>query len=278
MSKIAILVDSGCDVPEGLGIYILPLLINYKDKTYRDRIDISPMEVYEKLDQEIPKTSLPTGDDIKNIFDKIKKDGYEEVLAITISSELSGTHNMIKIIGEDEKIKLKVIDSKNIAIGAGFIAMYAKSIVEKFDDLELLYNHVNEKIYNSTVFFCVDTLKYLQNGGRIGKVASIVGTKLNLKPIISCNKDGVYNTVCKVRGKKNAVLKMIENAKEFSKDAKEYNICISHGGAYQEIEEFSKIVKDNFKNASNIYNNEISPTLGVHTGPGLLGIGVQIIE
>ena len=102
--KIALLVDSGTDVPEALvkqyGMYVLPLQIIYPEKTYTDKVDITPEEVYQRLEKEIPSTSLPDGATIQAIFDKIKEAGYEKVLAVTISSGLSGTYNVVRLLGE----------------------------------------------------------------------------------------------------------------------------------------------------------------------------------
>ncbi|MFI3226197.1 MAG: DegV family protein [Clostridia bacterium] len=283
MKKIAILVDSGCDIPTSVsadkGIYTLPLKIVYKDRECRDGFDITPREVYEGLKNEIPSTSLPSPAEAQEMFKKIKADGYSDVLVITISSGLSGTHNMIKIVADDiDDMNIRMIDTKNIAIGSGFIGILAADLASEGYSLDELYKKVLASVEKSDVFFCVDTLVYLRKGGRIGLVSGILGEKLNLKPIISCNDDGIYHTVAKVRGKKQAVKKMIDLALKHLENAKEYNICISNGGAYDEIDEFSSEVRKIFSKAKKIYQGDISPTLGVHTGPGLLGLGVQIIE
>lgn len=283
MNKIAILVDSGCDIPKNIsedrGIYTLPLKIVYKDRECRDGFDITPREVYEGLKHEIPSTSLPSPAEAQEMLEQIKADGYTDVLVVTISSGLSGTHNMIKIVADDMKdMNIKMIDTKNIAIGSGFVGILAADLAKEGFSLDELHQKVQDSVEKSTVFFCVDTLVYLRKGGRIGLVSGILGEKLNLKPIISCNEDVIYHTVAKVRGKKQAVKKMIDLAQKRIENATEYNICISNGGAYDEIDEFSSEVRKIFAKAKNIYQGDISPTLGVHTGPGLLGLGVQIIK
>src|SRR5699024_909886 len=115
-NKIAILVDSGTDVPKELiekyQMYVIPLKCIYKDK-----VDITPEEIYQRLPQEIPGTSLPDGETITKIFEKIKADGYDKVLAITISSGLSGTFNIVRLIAEQqEELEAYVLDTKNIGI------------------------------------------------------------------------------------------------------------------------------------------------------------------
>lgn len=205
--KIAILVDSGVDVPNKLvrkyNMYVAPLTIIYSDKEYSDGVDITAEEVYSRLETEIPSTSLPSGQTIQNIFNKIKEDGYNKVLAVTISSGLSGTYNAIKMIGDQQKdLEVFVLDTKNIAIASGFNAIQAAEYIKEGMDFKLLTKTVSKNIDNSKVFFCVSTLEYLQKGGRIGLVSAILGSTLSLKPIISCNDDGIYYTAAKIIGRK----------------------------------------------------------------------------
>ncbi len=282
MQKFAVLSDSGCNIPPEFskkhGVFILPLKLHFGGHTFRDGMDITPEEVYDVLSQEIPKTSLPTGEEIVALFDKVKAAGYTELLCVTLSSQLSGTHNIVRLMAEEyEGLTIRMVDTKNIAIGAGFVAMYAQELANAGASMDAAYDKVTAEIYNSRVFFCVDTLEYLRKGGRIGGVASFIGTRLNLKPVITCNKEGSYYTAGKCRGKKQVVAKMIELAKEHVADASGYRVCASNGGASkEEFKAFLKQVKAAFSDATQVYTTDISATLGVHTGPGLLGIGVQI--
>ncbi len=283
MSKIAIVADSGCNVPpevvrEG-GIYILPLKIHSGARVLRDGIDISPEEIYETLAQEMPKTSLPTGEEIMALFAQIKADGFDSVCVVNLSSQLSGTYNVVRLLAEEQTdLAVEVIDSKNIAIGAGFLAVYARSLVQAGASFSAVCDGVRAHIEKSRVFFCVDTLEYLRKGGRIGLVASFFGTKLNLKPVISCNPDGVYYTVAKSRGKARAVEALIESGKAHVAAAKDYVVCVSNGGASaEEFGAFLAKVKAAFPTAAAVYETKISATLAIHTGPGLLGLGVHVL-
>lgn len=276
--KIAVLVDSGCNPPPELmekqGVYCVPLKINYPEGSFRDGLDIEPKAVYERIVHEIPTTSLPSMEEVLEKYQQIKADGYDQVMSVHISSNLSGTYNTARLAAEEmEGLDIRLIDTRNIGIGSGFLGLYAAQLIEKGLSLDEIAEKVQEKVASSRVFFCVDTLKYLQKGGRIGLVSSILGTTLNLKPIISCNPDGIYYTVAKVRGKKQAVEKMIELAKAEAAKAPAYDICPCHGGAYDEFDGFRQTVEEQFA-PQHFYATEISPTLGVHTGPGLLGIGV----
>lgn len=282
-NKVAILVDSGTDVPQELiekyQMYVIPLKIIYKDRVYTDKVDITPEEIYQRLPQEIPGTSLPDGETITKIFEQIKQDGYEKILAVTISSGLSGTYNIVRLIAQQqEKLEAYVLDTKNIGIGAGFSAIQAAKWLEEGIEWSLLIERLNELVKQTKVFFNVATLEYLQKGGRIGLVASILGTALKLNPIISCNDEGIYYTVGKARGRKKSLDRTVSYVKERVGTAKVFNLAVAHGDAKEEATEMMARLKEEFPQAQQIYFGQISPALVVHTGPGLLGVGVQVLE
>ena len=282
-NKVAILVDSGTDVPQELiekyQRYVIPLKIIYKDRVYTDKVDITPEEIYQRLPQEIPGTSLPDGETITKIFEQIKQDGYEKILAVTISSGLSGTYNIVRLIAQQqEELEAYVLDTKNIGIGAGFSAIQAAKWLEEGMEWSLLIERLNELVKQTKVFFNVATLEYLQKGGRIGLVASILGTALKLNPIISCNDEGIYYTVGKARGRKKSLDRTVSYVKERVGTAKVFNLAVAHGDAKEEATEMMARLKEEFPQAQQIYFGQISPALVVHTGPGLLGVGVQVLE
>ena len=282
-NKVAILVDSGTDVPQELiekyQMYVIPLKIIYKDRVYTDKVDITPEEINQRLPQEIPGTSLPDGETITKIFEQIKQDGYEKILAVTISSGLSGTYNIVRLIAQQqEELEAYVLDTKNIGIGAGFSAIQAAKWLEEGMEWSLLIERLNELVKQTKVFFNVATLEYLQKGGRIGLVASILGTALKLNPIISCNDEGIYYTVGKARGRKKSLDRTVSYVKERVGTAKVFNLAVAHGDAKEEATEMMARLKEEFPQAQQIYFGQISPALVVHTGPGLLGVGVQVLE
>ena len=281
--KTALLVDSGIDVPSSVikeyGIYSLPLKIIYKDREYSDGVDIQAEEVYSNLSVEIPKTSLPGAAEATSILDRLKSDGYENVLAVTLSSGLSGTYNMISLVAKDyEGLDVQVVDTKNIGIAGGMVAIRAAEYISEGMDFETLVKTVNEDVPDSKIFFCISTLEYLQKGGRIGLVSSMLGTALNLKPIISCNEEGIYYNVAKISGRKRSLDKMIDIATEYASKGKLYNLAVVHGGAAEDAEKVKEKLLSKLSKYKNVFEGQISPALGVHTGPGLVGIGVQILE
>ena len=278
--KIAIVVDSCVDVPPNLvekyKMYVIPLRIIYKDREYIDGIDITAEEVYSRLETEIPSTSLPSASDIDDVFSKIKSDGYEKVLVFCLSSGLSGTYNAIRMQADEFKgLEIVVIDTKNIAIAAGLNAINAAQNIEHGMDWGTLVKSSSDNLSNSKVFFCVSTLEYLQKGGRIGLVSSLIGSSISLKPIISCNEDGIYYTVAKVIGRKRSIKRMIELALDFAKGSDKYNVSIVHGGAEDEANNIKEMIMPLLPNCNIFTDGQVSPVLGVHTGPGTVGIAIQ---
>lgn len=281
--KIALLVDSGTDVPNEWiqkdYFYMIPLKIIYTDGEYTDKVDITAEEIFARLSEEIPSTSLPDGSKMMDVFDQIKADGYTKVLAITISSGLSGTNNAIRLIAEQHpELETYVLDTKNIGIGAGMQAIRAAELLERGMAWSSLIEQLEKEVPQTKVFFNVATLEYLQKGGRIGKVTALLGTALKLNPIISCNEEGVYHTVAKSRGRKKSIEKTLQLIRETVGTHTHFRLAVAHGDALEEAQEVYKKLSLEFPNATEILFGTISPALVVHTGPGLLGVGVQLLS
>jgi DegV family protein with EDD domain len=278
--KIAILVDSCSDVPKGLrdryNMYVAPLTIIYKDAEYRDGVDIQPEEVFARFSEEIPSTSLPNPLEVASIFKRIKADGYDKVVAVVISSGLSGTFQMISNFGPSpEGLEACYIDTRNIGIGSGFTAIRAGELIEQGLPFADVCRGVEQAARDTRLFFCVSTLEYLVKGGRIGRVSGMLGTMLDLKPVISCDQDGIYYTVAKARGRKKSLRLAVEKAVEFAAGATQYNITVMHGAAKGEADEVLTSLREQLPECGIAIEGQITPALVVHTGPGLIGIGVQ---
>jgi len=278
--KIAILVDSCSDVPEEYRrryhMYVAPMTIIYPDAEYRDGVDIRTEDVYARFPQEIPSTSLPSPSVVAEFFRQIKADGYEKVIAVAISSGLSGTYEMIRSFGPTpEGLETRYVDTQNIGIGSGFSAIRAGELIEQGLPFAEVCREVESAARHTGLFFCVSTLTYLVKGGRIGLVAGLVGSIFDLKPVISCNEDGVYYTVAKARGRKKSLRLALEQAVDFAAGAEEYNITVMHGAAKPEADELLAAMKAQLPDFRIAIQGQITPVLVVHTGPGLVGIGVQ---
>lgn len=281
--KIAILVDSGCDVPreyrEKYNMYVAPLTIIYKDAEYRDGIDIDPDTVFARFSEEIPSTSLPSVATVTGLFKQIKADGYEKVIVVAISSGLSGTFDMLSGFGPSpEGLEAYYVDTKNIGIGSGFSAIRAGELIEQGLSFEEVCRQTEHASKNTKLFFCVATLEYLLKGGRIGLVSGMVGMLLDVKPVISCNEDGIYYTVAKARGREKSLRVALDKAVEFAAGAKEYSIAVVQGAAEEEGKALMAAMKERLPDYRHAIEEQLTPVLVVHTGPGLIGIGVQRID
>ena len=195
--KIALLTDSCADLTPaaraGKAIYVVPLRIRCRDREYSDGVDIFASDIYRRQGLgELPQTSLPDFFDVGRTLSQIAADGYRKVIAVHLSSGLSGTYNMIRLQGESrEDLEVKVFDSVSGALGIGI------TILQLWEDIqggmgwrELVDRRVPGLIAGTFPFFSVDTLEYLAKGGRIGKVTAMAGTMLNIKPLITFAGDG----------------------------------------------------------------------------------------
>lgn len=275
--KIAILTDSGCDIPEVLRklykIYRLPLSLLFKSGIYRDD-NLPAHQLYQMMEQEIPTTSTPTGAEVEDMLQQIREDGYDKVLAVSISSRLSGTCNLLRLHEHSQKgLEMAVVDSRNISLGAGLLALNAARYLEQGAPWAGLKERLMKEVQNSKVFFCLKTLEYLRHGGRIGHVSAVLGSALKVKPIITCDSEGVYTTAAKVIGYKHALQRLSECAKQFASEAP-VRIAVMHGSAAAEAAQVKERVLSLLPQAKVVAEGQISPALAVHTGPGLVGVGV----
>ena len=276
-SKTAILTDSTCDLSpkdlQDLPVKVIPLTVIYSDKEYQDRVDIQPQDIYQQFETEIPTTSMPSPNEVKTALLELKKEGFENVIAIHISSGLSGTYNMVQMISKQiEDLTVEVIDSKSLSMGLGRLVLYASELIKEEINFSDLVTKVKEKMDNIEVFFVVKTLKYLKEGGRIGKVKGTIGEFLNIKPIISINEQGEYYTYSKTRGRKRSIKKLFKTAKDKVTEGLS-KVDIMHSGSIKE----AKSLINKFKKMDNVtetFLGEIGPALIVHAGPGLIGIAV----
>lgn len=280
MQKIAILTDSGCDLDqeslEKYNINLVPFRIIYKDREYLDRLEISPDEVYSKLIEEVPTTSLPSMQFVEDLLNKLETEGYTHMIFISISSGLSGTYNSIRLICENHtNLKSYVHDSKTLCMAQGFEALNCAKMVEEGKSFEEIIFFL-KNLTRPGCFFTIDTLEYLKKGGRIGKVSGTIGELLNIKPLIAVNEDGIYYTLAKARGRKQIINKLKELLMEFLEKGK-YKICIMQGNCMEDAIKFKEFA-DSLPNLVEANIKEVGPALGVHTGPGVFGFCIEEVK
>lgn len=241
-SRIALVIDSCTDVPpadvERYGMYVVPLQVNYERESFLDKVTITPQQVYDRFSEEIPTTSTPTPAIAREVLQRVVDDGYEQAVIVTISSGLSATCELMRSItvGMPE-LDCCIVDTKNIGMGAGLVALaVARRLADgaTLDDLR----RDSERIVESTkVFFCVDTLEYLHKGGRIGNVTYAVGSLLDMRPVITCNEKGVYCTVAKAKGRRQSLKKAMRCAEEAAARYPRCTMAVVNGDAAAEAAE-----------------------------------------
>ncbi len=276
--KIAVLTDSGSDIERSYAqnLFILPLTIQIDDQTYIDGIDITLGEVLEKLDTNKVTTSLPKPEVILETLDKIKSLGYTHVIINTISSGLSGTYNVIRmLVDEYDGLVISIIDTRNISKGSGYAAYNALELIEEGKSFDEIISILENNLDNQKVFFTIGTVEYLRRGGRIGLVAGTVASLLHIKPIISCNEKGVYYTVKKAMGYQKAIRQAIEVAFDFASEASKYDITVLVAKVDERIEAFIEEIKALFTNKRNFEIKSITPALAIHTGPEAFGLVIR---
>lgn len=284
--KIALLTDSCADLSPRLAeekhIYRVPLRILCADGEYSDGVDIFGGDIYARLRAgELPQTSLPSGEDIERILRRIVMDGYDGVIAVMLSSGLSGTYNLMRLIGEECRgmLPVKVYDSLNGSLGMGMtLLQLAEDIRSGMEWEELTERRVPQLLAGSHPFFSVDTLEYLMKGGRIGKVTATAGTLLQIKPIITFAADGQLQSVAKVRGRCQVMDKLVAMAVRACGEHKRYNLAVANGGAPEEMEVVRQKLTTALPDYDHIWDGEIDGTLSVYIGDGVLGAAVQVLD
>lgn len=282
MRKIAIITDTASDLSlaeiEQYNIKMFHYQIVYKEHTYKDQLEIHSKEVLDHLDIEIPSTSLPSLEEMHQVFEEVEKEGYEAALVVPLSSGLSGCFNAVNMVKDEfPHLNIRVFDSKTISAPQGVLAKYAASLADEGHSMEEIVAALEEKRGKQHTFFIVDTLKYLLHGGRIGHVSATVGTLLNLKPIITIGDGGKYETVAKVRGKAKAIRYFAEEGCKILSQGKKYEVYFSHADGEETKNEIIKLLKQAYPKISVKGDTWISPVACVHCGPGYVGMLIQEI-
>lgn len=281
MNRTVIVTDSTSDIPpslaEAYGIEVVPLTLMFGEQAFRDNLDMTPEQFYERLprSQQLPTTSQPSPVEYMNVYRSIMERYPDSpVLSFHISSGLSGTYQsavLAKSMLEEEGNHITVVDSLSASYGFGFMVVAAgRMAAEGKGPAEIL--EVVEKLRQSRkLYFLVDTLEYLQKGGRIGKASAFLGTLLNIKPILSIDEEGIIYAVEKVRGRKKAVARMIELFKNDLPGIHKINVAVGHTAEPAYGEEFLNELAGHFTLQEKVLTN-IGPVVGSHVGNGTLAV------
>ena len=279
--RTAILTDSGTDTPRVFAaahdVRVVPLGISYSDGSrYRAGVDIDEDEVVRRFAEEIPTTSLPSPEDIRLAFEQARADGYERAVYVGISSGLSATCDTVRLVASSlEDFPVTVVDTKSIGAAAGMVVMGAAEMVEEGVPYERLGERLALLSRETHVFFCVKDLTWLHEGGRIDELTFRLGSLLDVKPIIWCDEDGHYRTYKKPRGWERALRQELRCVRSFARAFSRVRVAIACTPAADRFDELAARVREDIGNAYELVRSGISAALVVHTGPELVGMGVQ---
>lgn len=276
---IAIVTDSGTNVPADFArdhdVRIIPLTINYSDGSFQSEVDITTQEVVERMETEVPTTSLPSPSTIRAVLEGCKADGYERAVVVTISSGLSATNQTAHLVANQmEDFDVTVVDTKSIGVAAGLIVMDAALMAEAGVDVETMERRLNDLADESLVVFTVDDLTYLRQGGRISEATFRLGTMLNINPIFECDEEGRYATVKKCRGRKRAVKGEVELVSHRARNYDRVVMAVCDAAEDAPMDRYVSMLEEATPNCAAVLRSGISPDLIVHTGVTLLGMTV----
>lgn len=272
MSKIKIITDSTSyiskEYAEKENITIVPLNYVFGEENGKEGFPGEFDEYFEKLETTrlFPTTSQPSAGEFLDVFNMAFEDGYDEIIAILLSSKLSGTYNsavLAKNILENKKIT--IIDSQNAASNLKFLVEDAVEMVKEGKLSEEIESYINTKKVEMYVYLTTETLEYLSRGGRLSALQSTVGNLLNIKPIIEL-KNGELTLLEKLRGKNKAISAIIDKVPN---NVKRIGIC--HILNMEEAEKFKSILEEKFPEAQ-VSIDELGPVIGSHLGPKGIGI------
>jgi len=269
---IRIVTDSSCDLPPEIirenKVTVIPLFINVGDQSYLDGVDLSHQEFYERLPdyKPTPKTAAQGPEAFQKTFEHLAAEGATEILSIHISTKLSAIVDSARTAAkETTHLPVTVFDSRQLSLGTGFQVLAAARAAAEGRPLSEILSMLEEQIRRTHVFAALDTMEYLRRSGRVNFAFSALGTLLQIKPIMK-----MYNgeaTAERVRTRKGAMKRLVELLEEYGPYDK---VALLHSRARQRAEELLQQVRSLLP-AGDIWVEEITPVLGAHIGPGVIG-------
>ncbi|HOM67636.1 MAG: DegV domain-containing protein [Chloroflexi bacterium ADurb.Bin120] len=280
MKKVAIITDSTAYLPEylvdELGIHVIPLTLLWGEDVYRDGVDIRSEEFYARLAEAnvLPTTSQPSVGEFTSLFSRLLDEDYA-VLAMLISSGISGTvDSALQARDAFPGAPITVVDSHLVAMPLGFMVMKVARAAQAGASLEEC-QALAEAVYSKIgVYFMVDDLKYLHMGGRINTAKRLLGSALDLKPIMEL-KDGKIELVESVRSRKKALARMLDLVERDIAGSEGVRIAAFHAAAEEEAQALLVQAVERF-NPIETVTTFVSPVIGAHTGPGTVSIAYQM--
>lgn len=274
---VKIVTDSLSDIPpkvvEELGITVIPLLVRFGTEVYRDGVDLTSEQFYDKLkhSKKLPSTSVPPPGAFADVYDRLAEE-TDGILAITVSSKLSGTYDTaLQAVGlMKTKCRVQVLDSQLTSMGQGLVVIAAARTAQAGANLDELIDLCRSKIPRIDVRGVFDTLEYLKRGGRIGRASALLGSILKVNPIITL-KDGAVEPAGRTRSRAKAIEYLYNFAMSYSHIEE---MAVADATTPDEADMLVERLSSKFPR-ERVYRSKVSPGIGTHTGPGLLLVAVM---
>lgn len=282
MSDYVITADSNSDVrPEFIeenDLTIIPQYYAFGDTVYGDELNMPPHEFYETMRKgELPKSMANNPAVIRERFEKILKEG-KNILHIAFSSALSGSCNNVvmtanELLEDYPDRKIMVFDSLNASMGEGVSVYRAVELWKAGKNMEEVYDILMEEREHVNVSFTVNDLNHLQRGGRVSKTTAVVGSLVNIKPLLTVTSTGELKSDGTVRGRKKSLKTLVtrmEEALDLESYGKDRMVAVIHGDCPEEAQSVADMAAE--LGFTNIVMNDVSPSIGTHAGPGVVGL------
>jgi len=271
----AIVVDSTADFAEAPNRFpnwrVVPLYVRFGEESYRDYVDLGPDEFYARLRtaRDLPTTSQPTPGDFMAAYREL--DGFERVYSLHISAKLSGTYESARMAADEiAPERIRTIDSGTASAAVAMLGLAVQRRLERGTTDEEIDALVERYRREHGLLFTVDTLEFLQRGGRIGRAAAWAGTLLNIKPILTI-ADGEVLPLKRVRGNRKALEEFAAIFREGTDDADGLRVGIAHADAPDRIDAIRNLVRDLRPHAEIEHVTTLGAVIGTHSGPGCVG-------
>jgi len=277
-ASIALITDSTCDIPQPLikqyGIIVIPQIVVWGEKILHDRIDLSPEEFYRRLEQDahIPTSTQPSPGDFEKTYREAITQGAKEIVMLTVSSAMSGTYALAEQVGRQMDVPVHVVDSKGPTMSLGWQVLAAARCREGGGNASEMVAAAAKARAKMVQIVCLDTLEYLQRGGRIGMATRMIGTLLNLKPLVRINHEtGLVEASGQARTRKKSIETLLELFFDGIEGGKPLHLAVLHGNALAEAEELAERIREEYA-PHELLMNITGPVLGIHTGPRALAL------
>jgi len=282
MKRVIVVTDSTAGMPADLaaqnGVHVIPLWVHFEEENYRDGVDLTTEQFYPMLSKarNLPTTSQPSVGEFLEVYRSLAGQA-EAIVSIHISSELSGTVASALVAREMlHDVPVHVVDSRSTSMGLGLIALAAARAAAEGHNAEEVAAVAEQLVLRTDVIFVVDTLEYLHKGGRIGGATALLGSLIQIKPILHLDK-GRIAVLDKARSWRKAMDRLMEIVAERAGSAGSLHASVIHAQANEEAEAIRDRVSGAFRFAE-LHMAGVSPAIGTHVGPGTAGIAFYAAE